>query len=271
MYRRHTLGLLAAAGVFPSRVLNTIAPQRSEIRESLARHFADEGTAGTFVCYSADDYLVMATDRDRSGQAFLPESTFELALSLIALEIEMVRDPDEVIFKWDGVKRGIEAWDRDHTLRSAMAESVAPVHQEIARRIGAELMQNYVNLIDYGNRNIGGGIDRFWLAGDLRIDPFQQVDFVDRLRRGALPVSKRGQDLVRDLLPVARIGNAAVRCNAGLLDARDGQPPLGWVVGWAEKGSSQTVFALNADIGEPRHAAACMTLAQRCLADVGAI
>ena len=38
------------------------------------------------------------------------------------------------------------------------------------------------------NRDIGGGIDQFWLTGALRIDPVQQVDFVDRLRRGALPL-----------------------------------------------------------------------------------
>jgi len=53
-------------------------------------------------------------------------------------------------------------------------------------------MQKYV---EYGNRNIGGGIDQFWLTGDLRIDPGQQVDFGDRLRRGVLPASKRSQDL----------------------------------------------------------------------------
>ena len=79
-----------------------------------------------------------------------------------------------------------------------------PVYQEIARRIGAERMQKYVDLLDYGNRNIGGGIDQFWLTGDMRIDPMQQVDFLDRLRRGVLPVSKRSQDLVRDILPVVK-------------------------------------------------------------------
>jgi beta-lactamase class D len=43
------------------------------------------------------------------------------------------------------------------------------------------------------------------------------------------------------------------------------------MVGWAEKGSAQTVFALNMDCREPRHIAARMTLTQQCLADIGAI
>jgi beta-lactamase class D len=132
-------------------------------------------------------------------------------------------------------------------------------------------MQQYVDLFEYGNRNIGGGIDQFWLTGDLRIDPVQQIDFVDRLRRGVLPVSKRSQDLVRDILPVTKAGDATIRAKTGLLGAELGKPSLGWVVGWAEKGSAQTVFALNLDVREPRHVAARMKLAQQCLADIGAI
>jgi beta-lactamase class D len=269
--RRHTLGLLAAAAIAPSRVFADVAPQRSEINDRLAKRIADEGTAGTFVGYKTDDYLIIASDRDRSGQAFLPASTFKIPNSLIALETGVVGDPDKDVFKWDGVKRSIEAWNQDHTLRSAIAASAVPVYQEIARRIGAERMQKYVDLLEYGNRNIGGGIDQFWLTGDLRIDPIQQIDFVDRLRRGVLPVGKRSQDLVRDILPVTKAGDATIRAKTGLLGAELGKPSLGWVVGWAEKGSAQTVFALNIDIREPRHVASRMTLALQCLTDIGAI
>jgi beta-lactamase class D len=269
--RRHTLGLLAAAGIAPSRVFATVAPQRSEIRDGLAKRFVDEGTVGTFVGYKTDDYLIIASDNDRSGQAFLPASTFKIPNSLIALETGVVGDPDKDIFKWDGVKRSIEGWNQDHTLRSAIAASAVPVYQEIARRIGAERMQKYVDLFEYGNRNIGGGIDQFWLTGELRIDPVQQIDFVDRLRRGALPVSKRSQDLVRDILPVTRVGDATIRAKTGLLGAELGKPSLGWLVGWAEKDSAQTVFALNLDVREPRHIAGRMKLAQQCLTDIGAI
>jgi beta-lactamase class D len=146
-----------------------------------------------------------------------------------------------------------------------------PVYQEIARRIGAGQMQRYVDLLDYGNRNIGGGIDQFWLTGELRIDPIQQIDFVDRLRRGALPVTKRSQALVRDILPVTKAGDATIRAKSGLLGAELGRPSLGWLVGWAEKGSAQTVFALDLDVREPRHVADRMKLAQQCLSDIGAI
>ena len=269
--RRHALGLLAAAGLWPSRGFAHVAPQRSEIRADLAKHFTDAGTAGTFVGYKVDDHLIVASDSERSGEAKLPASTFKIPNSLIALETGVVGDPDKDVFKWDGVVRSIDAWNRDHTMRSAIAASAVPVYQEIARRIGEERMQKYVDLFEYGNRDIGGGIDQFWLTGNLRIDPIEQIDFIDRLRRDALPVSKRSQELVRDILPVTRTGESIIRAKSGLLGAELGKPSLGWMVGWAEKGGANTVFALNMDVREPRHIAARMTLTQQCLADIGAI
>ena len=265
------LALLAAASALPSRGVADVAPQRSEIREALARRFTDEGTVGTFVGYKVDDYLVIASDTDRSGEAKLPASTFKIPNSVIALETGVVGDPDKDVFKWDGVVRSTEAWNRDHTMRSAIAASAVPVYQEIARRIGAERMQKYLDLLEYGNRDIGGGIDQFWLTGNLRIDPVQQVDFLDRLRRGTLPLSKRSQDLVRDILPVTKVGDSIIRAKSGLTGAETGKPSLGWMVGWAEKGSAQTVFALNLDVREPRHVADRMKLTQACLTDIGAL
>jgi beta-lactamase class D len=271
IHRRHALGLLAVATLTPVRSFANVSYQRSEFRSDLAKRFFDLGTEGTFVGYKVDDYLIIASDKVRSGDDKLPASTFKVPNSLIALETSVVEDPDKDVFKWDGVTRSIEAWNKDHTLRSAIAASVVPVYQEIARRIGAERMQKFVDLLDYGNHNIGGGIDQFWLTGDMRIDPMQQVDFLDRLRRGVLPVSKRSQELVRDILPTVKVGEATIRYKTGLLGAERGQPSLGWLVGWAEKGNTQTVFAMNMDCKTPEHIAGRMTAAQQCLTDIGAI
>jgi beta-lactamase class D len=269
--RRHALGLLAATGLFPARSLANVSYQRSEFRDDLSRRFFALGTTGTFVGYKVDDYLIIASDKVRSGEGQLPASTFKIPNSIIALETGVVEDPDKDVFKWDGVTRSIEAWNKDHTLRSAIAASAVPVYQEIARRIGPERMQKYVDLMDYGNHDIGGGIDQFWLTGNLRIDPMQQIDFLDRLRRGVLPVSKRSQELTRDILTVTKVGDATLRTKSGLLGAELGKPSLGWMVGWAEQGSQQTMFAMNMDCKTPEHIAARMTVTQQCLTDIVAI
>ena len=47
------------------------------------------------------------------------------------------------------------------------------------------------------------------------------------------------------------VGEATIRAKSGLLGAEIGKPSLGWMVGWAEKGSQQTVFAMNMDCKTP--------------------
>lgn len=274
--RRHALGLFAATAVIPSHAFAEPAP-KNEVRAGLLKHFTDEGTVGTFAAFKAGDNAFVVSDETRSREAVLPASTFKIPNSIIALETGVVADPDKDVFKWDGKTYAIKEWNKDHTLRTAIAASAVPVYQEIARRIGAERMQKYLDAFDYGNRNIGGGIDRFWLSGDLRISPMQQIAFVDKLRRRTLPVSKRAQDLTADILSVTKFGDSLIRAKTGLIGvddrtAMDGiKSSFGWLVGWAEKGSAQTVFALNLDIREPKHAASRVNIAQQCLSDIGAI
>lgn len=273
--RRHALGFLAAT-IVSSHAFADLVP-RYEVRKNLQKHFTDEGTVGAFAAFRIDDQQLIASDNSRARDPVLPASTFKIPNSVIALETGVVADPDKDIFKWDGVTRSIAEWNKDHTLRSAIAVSALPVYQEIARRIGKERMQKYVDAFEYGNGDIGGGIDRFWLNGGLRISPLQQIAFVDKLRRGALPVSKRAQDLTRDILPVTKAGDSVIRAKTGLTGVTDKtttdgtKTAVGWLVGWAEKGSAQTVFALNMDMRDQTLSPRRMAIAQKCLNDIGAI
>jgi beta-lactamase class D len=275
--RRRALGFLALTGIIPSRVFAQAALPRIEIRDSLAKRFAEDGTVGVFAAYDSGSNSIVTSDAPRSKQAILPASTFKIPNSIIALETGVVTDPDKDVFKWDGVARNFPDWNRDHTLRTAIAASAVPVYQEVARRIGADRMKTFVDKLDYGNRDIGGApIDYFWLTGNLRVSALQQIGFLDRLRRGVLPISKRSQDLTRDILPVTKVGDSVIRAKSGLIGVDDKSPAggvsatVGWLVGWVEKGSTQTVFGLNLDIREPRHIASRVKLTQQLLADVGA-
>ncbi len=59
-----------------------------------------------------------------------------------------------------------------------MQASAVPVYQELARRIGLELMQQEVQRIQFGNQQIGQQVDNFWLVGPLKVTPKQEVEFV---------------------------------------------------------------------------------------------
>ncbi len=161
------------AGLAPSAADETL---RVEMQPDLGDLFTDADTTGTFAVLDVAGGRIVVTDRERAEAGFLPASTFKIPNSLIALETGVVADADSTMFPWDKVVRDFDAWNRDHTLRTAFKASAVPVYQDIARKIGPERMQEYVDKFDYGNRDIGGApIDMFWLDGALRISAFQQI------------------------------------------------------------------------------------------------
>jgi beta-lactamase class D len=244
------------------------------VKADLTKIFSDANTEGTMAVLDANANTLTLTDETRTRSAILPASTFKIPNSLIALETGVIADADVEVIKWDGVDHGIPEWNQDHTLRSAIKFSVVPVYQQLARRIGAERMQRFVDAFDYGNKNIGGGIDRFWLTGDLRISPIDQTRFLSKLLAGTLPVSERTLTLVKDIVPVEKTDSAVIHYKTGLL-SDDGMPTgksnIGWVVGWVERGEASMIFAMNMDVRTAPHVAQRLPLTKLLLAGMGVV
>jgi beta-lactamase class D len=212
-------------------------------RPEWRRHFDAKNMRGTFVLFepAKDRYLVF--NEARARQRLLPASTFKIPNALIGLEVGSIADGNEV-FHWDGKPKPIPAWERDHTLDTGMHESAIWMFQEIARRTGKERMREWLERLDYGNKDIGGGIDLFWLQGRLRVSPMEQVEFLRRLAAGELPMSQRSQRLVRHALIVERTPAYTLYAKTGT--ANPAANAVSWWVGWVEKkGRAAGYFAMN--------------------------
>jgi beta-lactamase class D len=213
-------------------------------RPQWQRHFDARGVRGTFVLFepAGDRYLVLDESRARKG--FLPQSTFDPASALVGLELGSIHDELEV-FLWDRKPKPVALWERDHDLASGMAFSVVWMFQEIARRTGRARMKDWLERLDYGNADIAGGVDLFWLQGGLRICAMEQVGFLHRLAEGRLPATQRAQRLVRDALVVERTSGYTLYAKTGT-SSQAMRDPVWWWVGWVErKGRPQAYFALN--------------------------
>src|SRR5690606_18539940 len=126
--------------------------------------------------------------------------------------------------------------------RSAFRLSTVWVYQEIARRIGAARMKDYVERFGYGNRDIGGAaIDEFWLSGELRISALEQIDFLARFVRGELPVSARSAEIVKEIMLAEEGEGYRIRAKTGL--SLRTKPGVGWWAGWVERGGDICLFA----------------------------
>lgn len=232
-------GLLGACTSEPKSILENYS---SSDLESI---FKAEKINGCFVIYDLKADKNLEYNSERLDSTFLPASTFKIINSMIALETGAISDENEKI-KWDGKKRFVKEWNQDHNLKSGIKYSVVWFYQELARRIGTEKMQHWVNAVQYGNQNIGGKIDYFWLNGDIRISPNQQIDFLQNLYLNKLPFSKKNQEIVKKIMIVDKTANYTVHAKTGWAMRINKQ--IGWYVGYIEKGENVYFFTINIDI-----------------------
>lgn len=179
----------------------------------------------------------------------LPASTFKIANTLIGLETGVIPNPSFRL-PWDGQKRWVEAWNQDHNLKSAFQNSVVWYYQEVARRIGPERMTQWLERLQYGNKSIAGGIDRFWLDGGMRISPLQQIQFLQRLHDNDLPLKQSTMDQARAVMFTEKIGLESLFAKTGWAKLPDQN--LGWYVGWVQDSQQKVIyFAYNCRRPEP--------------------
>jgi beta-lactamase class D len=218
-----------------------IAP---ETDPALGQPFAARQVSGVFVALDARTGKTVTNDPARAAERFLPCSTFKIPNSLIALECGAVETVETVI-PWDHVERWNKAWNRDYTMREALPRSTVWFYQELARRVGPERMQEWLQRLNYGNADISGGIDRFWLDGALRISALEQLDFLRRFRDHQLPFRPEVQAAVLEILIADHRDDWVLRGKTGT--ALEGDRGFGWYVGWVETPQGPVYFALNLD------------------------
>lgn len=233
------------------------------------QHFDNLGVNGSIIIYDLDRDKFCQHNIIRNNKAFIPASTYKILNSLIALETRVIKD-DVAILTWDGITRPsknspIENWNQDLNLRLAFKYSAVWFYQILARKIGHQRMQDFVDKAQYGNQNIGSkeDIDQFWLRGKLRITPQQQIDFIRRFYQNDLPFSQQTIDLVKDIMIVEKTPNYVLKAKTGW------DTSIGWYVGYLEQNNNIYFFAANIDIVTNNDLSARLEVTRLCLQDLG--
>jgi len=204
-----------------------------------------EGTA--IVVRRHSDGQMWVSNPKRTQQRFSPASTSKIPHTLIALEAGIATP--STVFAWDGFPKGVSAWNRDQTLKSAFEVSAVWVYQQIARTAGRAVMADGLARFSYGNQTVGTDdhLTTYWLDGTLQISAVEQVDFLSRLAFEQLPLSKATYASARDIMVSAEGDRWVMWSKTGWRHSAD-QMDVGWFVGWVDCGAETYVFALNMDI-----------------------
>ncbi len=201
--------------------------------ENWGEYFAEYGIdSACFIMRDNNHEAIEYYNKERCLQRFSPASTFKIFNSLVALDVPIVPD-ESFIIQWDSVERQIAAWNKDMDMREAFKVSNIGYYQEIARRIGYDYMQHYVDTASYGNRNVGGAIDSFWVNDSLQISADEQVGFLKRLYFNQLPFTDRTQRIVRSMMLQEDGDDHKLYYKTGW--GVNGDKETLWVVGFAER------------------------------------
>lgn len=234
--------------------------------QTIAKLFDQVQSSGVLVIQWGPHLQFYGNDLSRAHTEYVPASTFKMLNALIGLQYGKATTNE--IFKWDGKKRSFAAWEKDMTLGQAMQASAVPVYQELARRIGLELMQQEVQRIRFGNQQIGQHIDNFWLVGPLKITPKQEVEFASALAQEQLAFDPRVQQQVKTMLLLQE--QQAYRLYAKSGWGMDVEPQVGWLNGWIETPQDEIVaFSLNMQMQSNMDPAIRLEILQQALAELG--
>jgi beta-lactamase class D len=205
--------------------------------------------AGAFVLYDSKRNRYLRHNEARCRERFSPFSTFKIPNSLIGLETGVIPDA-EFRIKWDAKKYPahdqdtlpFNTWWQDQTLRTAIKRSVVWYYRELATAVGKPRMKQYVRRLRYGNGDVSGPINNFWLNDSLKISADEQVEFLKRLYKEELPVSPRSMKIVKEIITLEETPDYR-------LSGKTGGGPLGenrflgWFVGYVETKDDTYFFA----------------------------
>ncbi|HEX8334717.1 MAG TPA: penicillin-binding transpeptidase domain-containing protein [Segetibacter sp.] len=215
--------------------------------DSLKQFFDANKVTGTFAIYDngQGQFTIYNLSRYKDS-AYLPASTFKIVNSLIGLETGRIVD-EKMKIKPVTLQASRPECDREMTMKEAFTLSCIPYYQEVARMIGKDTMQHYLDSLGYGARYkkaVINKIDSFWIDNSIKITADEQLGLVKKLYFDQLPFQKRTQRIVKEVMLVEKNANYSLSYKTGWGYKENGKS-IGWIVGWIEENRHPYPFVLN--------------------------
>ena len=177
--------------------IEVLKPEFNAILENLK-------VKGAILIYDVKNNTYYSNDFAWAKTGIIPASTFKIPNSIIALETGIIKS-DSTVFKWNGEKRRFKKWEEDLTFKKAFQVSCVPCYQEITRKVGVKRMKSYLKKLNYNGMVFDTlTIDNFWLQGKSKFSQMQQIDFLQRLFFSKLPISKRTENIMKDIMQIEK-------------------------------------------------------------------
>lgn len=217
---------------------------------AIEKLFLDIPIEGSIVVSNLDGTKVYSYNDARARKPHTVASTFKIANTLIALEDGVVTNKFEV-FPWNGVEHEVKSWNRDQTLETAFKVSCVWCYQKIARGVGTEKYIKYLGDYEYGNLPETFKVDEFWLDGSLKLNSYEQISFLKNVYRNEPTFGTRAYKTLKEIMLVDKASTYSIYAKTGW--SPYGDDPVGWYIGYVEKGGDVWFFVTNLEIKKMRN------------------
>jgi beta-lactamase class D len=227
-----------------NHTLKTKEEPKSEVptfsfhEEWKSKQQANNITGGTYV-YLPTSNVWHVSDTAQFNQTYMPASTFKVVLSMLALELGIVQDENQVL-AWNKVRGNRPEWNKDQNMEEAIKLSTNWFYDSLAKEIGQERMKLWLNKLGYPCNSIEDK-NRFWVEEGFEVSPHEQINFFKKIHDKELPLSERTFDITKNIL--MRYDTLGVKIFAKTGWGVTPKENIGWYVGWVEHGSEVNYFA----------------------------
>lgn len=177
-----------------------------------------------------------------------PCSTFKIALSLMGFDSGILKNEKEPVWLFqDGFDDYLESWKSPQNPESWMSTSCVWFSRKLSLNLGMDQLNHYLEILNYGNQNMSGGLTNAWLSSSLQISPREQAIFIQRLVQEDFLLSLDAIRMTKQLLFLEEMSNGwKLFGKTGWSGASE--PEKGWFIGWLQKGEEFYPFAyINID------------------------
>lgn len=144
-----------------------------------------EDADGSFVFYDLSQDTWQIYNKEKALIRYRRNSTYKIYGALFALNAGLIT-PENSEMAWDGEIYAFDAWNQNQDLNSAMKNSVNWYFQTLEEHMGKTSVQQYIDNIDYGNRDLSGSFPSCWLESSLKISPAEQVYLLKEIFAGSV-------------------------------------------------------------------------------------
>lgn len=213
----------------------------NKLKENMSVQIKSEKDSMVIINNNTSEEMIV--NEEYANKASSPQSTFKIWNTLIGIECGEIVSSTDLFYKWDSVERYRPEWNRNMNLNEAFKTSCVPAYQNLARHIGKDNMNMWLNRINYGNKDTSMGIDVFWLEDEngrsIMISPLEQARLMEKLVNKKLPFGEKSMKILKEVMLSKQGKASAIYGKTGT--GRDNT--MGWYVGYIEGNDFSYSFA----------------------------